>query len=221
MTDNSPDTGLIEVIRADGVADAAAELAEAGLDQLMQDGFLRDVPLLGTVLGTFRAFRSIRDLMLAKKLGRFIRGLQAVPQEQRESFCESLTSPEERRRVGETLILILDRLDDMAKPALTAKTFNAYMRGEIEWSKFRLLATAIDRLDMSDLEAVKAFYSEDPTATKPSHEDCQAFALAGLATITAQGDGGGMFDPMMAGANIVYRPNELGTLFMAVVLGDN
>jgi len=42
-----------------------------------------------------------------------------------------------------------------------------------------------------------------------------------LATITAQGDGGGMVDPMMPARTSSIGQTKLGTLFVAVILGDS
>lgn len=82
---NGVEEGSVALIRSEDVQDAAAELAEAGIDQLLEDGFLRDVPVLGSVLGTIRAAGRVRDFLLAKKLGRFLLRLQAL-----DSFAETV-----------------------------------------------------------------------------------------------------------------------------------
>ena len=70
------------------------------------------------LIGVIRAAGSVRDPLLAKKLGRFLFALQSVPLDERQAFHDSLMDRADRRRVGEALLLLLDRLDDMDKPEL-------------------------------------------------------------------------------------------------------
>jgi len=42
---------VLALFRSGDLQDAVADLAEAGIDQLLKDGFLRDVPILGSVMG--------------------------------------------------------------------------------------------------------------------------------------------------------------------------
>jgi hypothetical protein len=214
---------FVEVIRSADLQTGVADLAEAGIDQLLQDGFLRDVPLLGTLLGVLRTAGGIRDLLLAKKLGRFLFALRRVSPHDREVFCDSLVTSAERRRVGEALLLLLDRLDDMEKPELLARVFRAVVRGHLDRETFRLMASAIDRLHLPHLAVLIAFYSDQSThpSTAPSDRDVyQALALAGLLRVEARGNGAGLFDPSMAGATLTYGRNELGTRFVEIVTRD-
>ena len=61
--------------------------------------------------------------------------------------------------MGEALLLLLDRLDDMQKPELVARFFCALMRGEIDRTTFQQMATAVDRLLIAHLSPLVAFYS--------------------------------------------------------------
>jgi hypothetical protein len=218
--EESVEETLIEIIRSTDVRDGVADLAEAGLDQILQDGFLRDVPLLGTLLRIIRTTGSIRDLLLAKKLGRFLFALQTVPSAEREAFHNSLVTKAERRRVGEALLLLLDRLDDMGKPELVAHVFRAFIRGQIDRLTFQLMGSAIDRLHLPHLTALIAFYSDQeshPSGAVADRDVYQALSFAGLVRVEAKGDGGGMFDPSMAGATLSYERNELGKKFVEII----
>jgi hypothetical protein len=69
-TANGVEENVLALIRSGDLQDAVADLTEAGIDQLLKDGFLRDVPIFGSVMGVIRVAGSVRDLLLAKKLGR-------------------------------------------------------------------------------------------------------------------------------------------------------
>lgn len=45
--------GVVQAIGSPDLQDSAAELAEIGLDQFLDDGALREVPILGTVVRPF------------------------------------------------------------------------------------------------------------------------------------------------------------------------
>jgi len=221
--DPAIESAVVEAIGEPGIQDTLADLADAGIDQLLQEGFLRDVPAVGTVLGAVRATGSIRDLLLAKKLGRFLLELHRIPEKDRADFAQSHSSPKDKRRVGEALILLLDRLDDLEKPALVARVFGAYIRGRIDHSTFRLMASAIDRLHLPHLKALAELYlngADEAAVSKLDRDVCQALAFAGLLRAEARGNGGAWFDPLMAGAVLVYTGNKLGETFVSIVADD-
>ena len=178
------------------------------------------MPLLRTLLRIIRTAGSVRDLLLAKKLGRFLFALQTIPPEERQAFHDSLVTRVERRRVGEALLLLLDRLDDMGKPELVARVFRALIRGQVDRPTFQLMGSAIDRLHIPHLTALIDFYSDQasrPSVTVADRDVYQALSFAGLVRVEARGDQGGLFDPSMAGATLSYERNELGKRFVEII----
>ncbi len=223
MRDEGLEEGILALIKSPDLQGGLADLAEAGLDQLLQAGFLRDVPILGNIVGAIRTAGSVRDLLLAKKLGRFMRALQDVPLAERETFERKLGAPAERRRIGEALLMLLDRLDDMSKPELVARLFQAFIRGEIDFGAFQQMATAIERLNVAHIAVLIEFYSGETSRPtyKPAELDVlQALSFAGLVRVSAQGDGGGLMGSQFAGAEIHYERNELGARFIAIIRRD-
>jgi hypothetical protein len=79
---------------------------------------------------------------------------------EREDFAtEHLADTEKAKKLGETLVLILDRLDDMEKPQMIAQVFAAFIRGKISFEVFRRLASAID---MGTIDDLKEFVKAEP-----------------------------------------------------------
>lgn len=64
-------------------------------------------------------------------------------------------SPEQRDHLGASLLLILDRLEDLRKPTVLGKLFLAYLRGRLSLDDFLRLTAAVDRLFWGDLQALK------------------------------------------------------------------
>ncbi len=105
MTDDIKETSV----------ELALELAEVPLDQLLAEGMLRDIPVLGTAYRLARLALSIRDQIFLAKVARFLIPVKAIPDEEREAFARKLTEDRDTaRKVGEAILLIIDKLDDMA-----------------------------------------------------------------------------------------------------------
>jgi hypothetical protein len=140
MADDIPTTSL-EVL---------LETAEALLHE--NEDLLRYVPLLGTAYKVACLGKSISDRIFLCKLQRFVGSIATISSEERAAFMKRLDgNPEQLRKVGETIVLAINKLDDMEKPELLGKIFRAYVRGVITNDQFRRLTAAVDAALVSDL----------------------------------------------------------------------
>ncbi len=133
----------------------AVEIAEISLDAFMDEGVLKEVPILKTVLAARKTWTAIHDQLFLRKVAGFIRASPRFTQTERESFArEYLDDPTKAKKLGDAIVLILDKLDDLDKPEMIAKIFAALVRGKIEKETFRRLAAAIDIGFIADLRAL-------------------------------------------------------------------
>lgn len=179
MTDSFEDD-LVTAIQLPDLRDAFVDLAEAGIDQLVSDGILRDVPLIGTLLRIRTTLGRVRDHLFTKKVAHFFVETSRIPQEDRERFMNEIESRGDRRRLGDTLVLLLDRLDDLEKPVLLARLFAGYVCGVYNYETFRRLSTALDRIELSWLPSLHTFYSSEQHGITTGGQDLSALALSGL-----------------------------------------
>src|ERR1035437_10047632 len=133
--------------------EAVLENAEALVDSLINDEFLKDIPVVGTAIKLCSAVDSLRDRAFAAKLHKFVLGLgnnhSAVAVKWRQLVDKS---PEDAKRVGETLFMVLERLSDLEKAELLASVFRAHVDDIIASQDLRRLAQAIDMAFMDDLK---------------------------------------------------------------------
>lgn len=150
---------LIDTVTDQGAIDALSALGEAAFDSVVEDGLVRDIPIVGTVVGFARAGLALRDRLFLRKLTKFATRLQEIPEVDRQQFASDLKiNPAQRAAVGDSLVILLDRLDDLAKPQLVGNAFAAYVRGQIGFPEFQRLARAIDRVALpSDLQHLKGW----------------------------------------------------------------
>jgi len=143
-------------------AQITPDLIEVAIDNVLDNSIIKDIPIVRTIAGVLKVTASIRDRALVKKLVRFLFSLSSISSDTRQQFKAKMNVDEEfKYKVGEKLLLIIERLDDMSKPKLVAHAFQAYMEEEIDFDMFQRLAGAIDKSFYSDLMALKLNDSPD------------------------------------------------------------
>lgn len=103
--------------------------AEALARGLADNEAIAAIPIVSTAVKVARGIDDLRSRMFAAKLESFVsdpslRNSLAADRI-KQKFAES---PEAGKKIGETLLLVLDRFIDMDKPAMLAKVFVAQHR---------------------------------------------------------------------------------------------
>lgn len=209
MREGDLEGSLLAVLGKSGGADLLQEAAEFSLDALLDDGTVKDIPVVGTIAKLYSAAKGAQGYVFAKKIRTFLIELQSVPEREREAFTQKLEKDKEQReRTAETLIVLLDKLDDMKKAPLLARAFAAYVRESVDFPTFQRLAAAIDRCLVSDLPILYDF--SGPEALDGYVGDM--LVSTGLVSVAAIPGIRGR------GAKTTYEMSELGELFVEVVL---
>lgn len=149
MHSNNSDRSVIE---------AFLETSETLIDVVTSSGVISDIPVVGTAIKLLNAKNSLQDKALFAKLSAFISPMSQRSNEEKERYRESLRqNPEEAKKVGENLFLVVDRLTDLDKPILLGQIFIAYLENQITSNELRRLAHAIDVAFSDDLFQLLAF----------------------------------------------------------------
>ncbi len=210
MQEDKLSESLLGMIGSSEAATVLIELGETALDAMLREGVLRDIPILGSFISVVKAGGQIRDRLFVRKLAGFLAELARVEPEERRRFIEKLgEDSKERQRVGQAVMLLLDRMDDIEKAPLLAKAFAAFVAGQIGFPDFRRLATALDRCLLPDLEVMAT--RADPS--EYSSTVAQGLSLCGLLEV---GTVPGIRAP---GVDNTYVATELGKLFRQIILG--
>ncbi|MDZ4860581.1 MAG: hypothetical protein SGI88_16520 [Candidatus Hydrogenedentes bacterium] len=226
MFDDEPkslEESLVATLARTDLRDTITELSEVGLDALFDDGVARDVPIIGTLFSLASGVMTIRDRLFAKKVLRFLAALDDIPREERQAQIDHMAAdPKERRRIGEQLILLLDRLNDMGKPALLAKAFQAFLKDQIERAQFQALANAIDGILPENVGIFKSRMDARGRIHDRESDDATAnFMQCGLVVLKLEdidttarwGDGS-----VTLARPGYYATSRLGSLFYEIVL---
>jgi hypothetical protein len=128
------------------------DLAEVAIDQLINDGVFKDIPILGTIYGVGKAALQIREILFLKKIIYFLTEIKDVPPYKREQMVETINTSEKfRTKVGEKLLFIIDRCEDYEKAQIIAKLFKAFINETIDYNDFLRSSSIVDRIMIEDL----------------------------------------------------------------------
>lgn len=195
------------------ILEATLEGAEVIADVLMKGEVIAEIPIIGTAFKLCKAVDSVRDRAFIAKLDAFISGLGAMPNTAKEQMRNRVnSSPEEAKRIGETLFLILERVIDLDKPTLLSSVFLAYLKEMISADDLRRMAQAIDASFFNDLQQ---FITAETLPEKSDAEWMQYLATAGLtrpvANPTYDDIGVGNYEPTPVGKKLHEALRQLRT----------
>ena len=155
------------------VAECLSEYAEIGLDAVLEDEVLKEVPFLGTVVSVFKIGNTIRERSHLKKLILFLDTIdkEILDKEKyqfyREKIQDNLTF---REKEIEYIILLLDRLFEENKAKNVGRLYLSYLDKVITWREFQSITSLLDRIIPQDIEILqelrdlnKDFFTKEST----------------------------------------------------------
>jgi len=146
---------LIETLGRSDLMSVLKDGGELALDSVLDAGLLRDIPVLGALHSIWKTGTTMRDLLFQRKLLRFLFELRELSADERQDMIRRLEHDHSySQKVGESLILLLDRLDHLDKPKLVARAFTAFCRGQIDASELQRINYIIDRIFLPDLDSL-------------------------------------------------------------------
>jgi hypothetical protein len=144
-------TGIDEV-----ALDISFNLADLAKEAGMDAG--REIPVVRTVLALARAAASVQSYMLLRKIVRFLQELSTLDQKQREDFLRDLDG-DDRKRILDPLLLVLDHHDHEHKSEIEAKLLKAHVRGQLTAREYLDLRHATSAINIEAIRDLRRFYA--------------------------------------------------------------
>ena len=157
MNSNNISTALSQSISAD-LSDTITGIAEVGLDQFLDDGIFKEVPILSTVIDLYKVGHTLKERHNIKKLAKFVQALnnKVADEDQRIAYRSKICdAPHKRNQELEYILIMIDRYIEDKKPSLLAKLYLAYLDEKIDWQLFTQYSIVIDNLFVEDLQFLK------------------------------------------------------------------
>ncbi len=104
---------------------------ELTLDSFLQDGIIKDLPIVGSAFSMIKISTDIRDRIFVEKLKSFIENI-----EENKKWKEKFSDIEECNMISKQLLYIINSCDDDNKLKLIGIAFNYLVNGEISKDDF-------------------------------------------------------------------------------------
>lgn len=144
---------LEDTIKDADLHSVTIELAETITDSLLNDGLLREIPIIGTIVGLTKVSFHMSERLLINKILSFLSEIKDIDVEKRNRLISEIENSDKKRiRVGEKLLYILDKCDDHITAKYLAIVFAAFLNQELSYSEFLRCSNIIQKLFINDLE---------------------------------------------------------------------
>ncbi len=196
-------------------------MVEVGIDSLLDNGVLKNVPIVSLLVGIAKTAQNVHDRNLLKQTLVFINEFngRAIPEEKVEKYRKRLAeNPKYAEEELGRVIILLNSNVDRTKSALLAKFYHAYINADIEWSLFCELADITSRMFVSDLHILRKVYQKEITDTT----QCEGYRTERLIAL-------GVLDSAMRSMSIgsisgsktskYVQVNSLGSVYCKIGLG--
>lgn len=110
----------------DEIMSLMADFGEVTLDSFLQDGIVKDLPIVGSFFSVIKISGDIRDRIFVEKLKSFIDNI-----DKNQKWREKFSNDEECNKISKQLLYIVDSCDDDDKLKLIGMAFNYLVNGEI------------------------------------------------------------------------------------------
>ena len=146
--------------------DTVADLTEVGLDAVMDDGVLKEIPLLSTVAGIYKIGHTIKERHTIKQLALFVTELNkgCVDKNKKNRILEKLNGNQQQSKQEiEYILVVLDSYLEYEKPKMLAKLYMAYLEQRIDWTQFSMYAALLKTLLLQDIKLLTSHnFKESP-----------------------------------------------------------
>ena len=138
--------------------DIAVQYAEYGLDLLVEDDVLKDIPFISTVVSIYKIGKTMSDRHYIKQLCIFLNEIEyGISADKKNKYINDFSNKNDKDKEKELeyVVVILSQYLGEDKPRWLAKLYLAFLINEIEWREFAAYSEIINRFLPGDIEALK------------------------------------------------------------------
>jgi hypothetical protein len=165
--------------------EASLEGAEAIADALIENEIVKSIPIVGTAIKILSGGLDLRDKIFVSKVQRFILEIDAISSSKKITFSKSILSDSElMSSVGETALLVIDKLSDLNKAELLGLYFSCFLGGHLDQYQFKRISAAIDSAFIDDIHT---FLNSGKDELLSQKQFMASLFSSGMTAITAGG----------------------------------
>lgn len=145
-------SALEKTIKNENLQNVVEGLGEFLIDSNLNEGLLKEIPILSTIVGVAKSGISVADRLFLKKLVFFLNEVKDIPKDTREKMINNIDKSEKFKiKVGEKLMYIIDKCEDHEKSRLIAILFKSFINGGLDYDDFLKSSKVIENATVEDL----------------------------------------------------------------------
>lgn len=150
---NNFENSFSETIKNSDLQNVIEGLTETFLDSMLNEGLLKDLPIISSIVGLSKTALSVKNKLFLKKIIFFLTEINHISAEERKLMIDSVNeSKKQNVKVGDKLIYILDKCDDYIDAKYIAQFFCAFLEKKISYDEFLRGSRIIQNIFNGDLE---------------------------------------------------------------------
>ena len=154
----------------ENLVDVVTDISEIGIDSILSEGLLKDLPIFSVLTGSVRTVKSIQERNMLRNTAIFLDTINSkkIETEKLNRYKAKLQDEKvAEKELGRVLILLNQYVDNI-KSRMLGVLFWKYVNGEYTWNKFCELSDIVSRLFIDDLEYIDEI-AKSPEKKKQYH----------------------------------------------------
>jgi len=200
-----------DIISSDTV-DLLKDGGELMIDSLIPetiDNLAKEIPVIKSVYAFVSVIKGYTDYILMKKIICFLNELDTISEVKKKKFLNDLNS-NQRERIVESLVLLLDKHEYYERSQWQGKLFNAFISGKIIKSEYDTLTYAVNNILLNKMSVIIKIYSHE----KNMHiSESEKIHFSSLQLLSFNSSSVGLWD----GGAPTYDKNEVGQKFVDII----
>ncbi|MBS7528854.1 hypothetical protein KHM83_19485 [Fusibacter paucivorans] len=187
---------------------------EYTLDYFLDEGILKDLPIVGPAFSAIKTGKSIQDRIFLEKIREFIDNV-----DENIKWREKFSDVDECYKISKKLVYIIDSTDDDEKIKLIAILFNYYVAGELDKDEFLYLSSIVSK---SYYKFLKTLKSINDVRFSNDGEKYDSSVISHLYSIGLFDYSGSTKAQMKEGkvvklGSVIYNLNEYGNILKQII----
>lgn len=169
-----------------GLSNVIPDIAELGIDSILNEGTLKNIPVVSVLLGVKNTAQSLHDRNLLRQTLAFIDEFNKgnIDEEKKQKYKKKIEdSPKKAEAELGRVLIILNQTIELDKSKILASIFRAYVNEKIDWKIFCEFSEITRLFFVSDFYDLKCIYYHDSEAVELSY-GIDRLAALGLVKIT-------------------------------------
>ena len=159
---------------------------EVGIDSFINDGILKDIPIVNTIVAVFKAGKNVRDRNLLRQILTFIKEFNSgnISKDKLVAYKSMIeNNPKKCEEELGRILILLNNYIDTEKSIMLARLYRAYINKIINWNEFCEFSEIINRLFIQDIQILKGIKDKNIDIMSNSEDEFRIERLYSLGLI--------------------------------------